>query len=132
MDLQNRLARLDEIIALAPGWLDGGGKAISQANANVARDLLGSFDSVHSQFLPSVFPTEEGGISLEWVSNNFAFLEVEVEDGNMFMFSMEAKTQAKTRQYTSSDKATKDDILTKIAEWVKENPVPYVSRAHTS
>lgn len=50
--------RLAEIAKIEPGWLDGDGKAVTATALRIARLLIAS--------PPRVYPTPEGGVSLEW------------------------------------------------------------------
>lgn len=57
--------RLDELSALTDGWLDGSGKSVSKPAMRAAETLL---FLVADEALPrpGIFPTEEGGLHLEW------------------------------------------------------------------
>lgn len=58
---------LAELASLNRGWLDGDGAIIELPPIEFARDLLGSL--MQEQLVqPAVFPTEEGGVQLEWLS----------------------------------------------------------------
>lgn len=70
-------SRLDELQLLKAGWLDGGGKALDAARL----DKLGQYftDFFPSELpLPYVFPTENGGVQLEWRING-ASPEIEID-----------------------------------------------------
>lgn len=57
------LEDIERLKALKDGWLDGEGLKISEAAAELAkRKVLSCF----SRRPPHVFPTPEGGLSLEW------------------------------------------------------------------
>ncbi|AHG41104.1 hypothetical protein N018_13140 [Pseudomonas syringae CC1557] len=63
------LARLDELRLLRPGWLDGIGRVPARADF----DWLEIFfeESYPSALpVPYLYPTEEGGIQLEWRTGN--------------------------------------------------------------
>lgn len=58
-------ARLSEFASLPPGWEDGGGEQITSIALDASQMLLRAVD--HAQIeRPGVFPTEEGGVLVEW------------------------------------------------------------------
>ena len=59
---RNRVAAL---LTLGDGWHDGSGKAPTQVSAGAALTLLGHFPATASGC--SIFPTEAGGLLLEFV-----------------------------------------------------------------
>ncbi|MFL1584652.1 hypothetical protein NKZ05_09150 [Stutzerimonas stutzeri] len=63
------LARLDELRLLKPGWLDGHGLVPSRADFDWLETF---FKESYPPTLPSpyIYPTEEGGIQLEWRTGN--------------------------------------------------------------
>ena len=72
-------ARLEELAALKPGWLDGEGLAVSKDALRTAESFL--FHVLDAQISrPGVFPTPEGGIQMEW-PNGPLELEVIVSNG---------------------------------------------------
>ena len=55
-----------EIQKLSDGWLDGNGKAVTAEALKAARfGVLRAFSSATDGY-PYVYPTPEGGVSLEW------------------------------------------------------------------
>lgn len=58
-------ARLDEFRAMRDGWLDGEGKAPTQAGLDW---LAASFERNYPDDLPlpHTYPTPEGGVQMEW------------------------------------------------------------------
>lgn len=59
-------ARVDELAALEDGWLDGGGVA---PDVRMLRALAGVVTIANERYgapLPYAYPTEDGGVSLEW------------------------------------------------------------------
>lgn len=81
-------SRLREFAALRPGW-DGGDAlqvtsvALEAANKLIERMLRASIA------MPGIFPTDEGGVLLEW-GNSGQVMNVEVlGDGTLEMFSIE-------------------------------------------
>lgn len=85
----NIAARLDEFRDMRNGWLEGEGSAPSHAGL----DWLA--DSFNRHFpndapLPYAYPTEDGGIRMEWPQDdNALILEVDIEDhkGEWLRFS---------------------------------------------
>ena len=57
-------SRLDELALLEDGWLDGEGDAISPLLIQLVRD---KFHKPEGLPQPFVYPTPEGGITVEWV-----------------------------------------------------------------
>ncbi len=63
--------RLLYLAHLRDGWLDGHGRAPSYVALDAARDLLMRLqERKELGAMPGVFPTEEGGIQLEWASGD--------------------------------------------------------------
>ncbi|WP_412539996.1 type I restriction endonuclease [Longispora sp. K20-0274] len=58
-------ARLAELEALAPGWLDGEGAAIDGLALRAARFLLAALTEFHVS-LPRIYPTPAGWVQFEW------------------------------------------------------------------
>ena len=57
------LQDIQRMKALQAGWLDGEGERISEAAASLAAERVSEFFQKRP---PHVFPTPEGGVSLEW------------------------------------------------------------------
>jgi hypothetical protein len=66
-DLSDLLARLDEIAALEVGWLDGEGAKIDRTVISNVRRLLSTLADNPSPRV-CVYPTEAGGVQLEWTN----------------------------------------------------------------
>lgn len=81
--------RLDELTALEPGWLDGSGARVTAAVVDHAKELLAAVTAPDRHTL-GVFPTEEGGVSLEWFDADLQVLTTaEVEpDGTFWVISL--------------------------------------------
>jgi len=63
---ESTIARLDELGKLEAGWLDGAGERITEYAVAEAKFVLDSLDALGVDVsIFSVFPTEEGGISIE-------------------------------------------------------------------
>ncbi|MFC7532483.1 hypothetical protein [Actinoplanes sp. GCM10030250] len=62
-------ARFDELSRLQAGWLDGSGERIDAEAMGVGRTLATMLDRELGLGV-SVFPTETGGIQLEWSTND--------------------------------------------------------------
>ncbi|RKO26127.1 hypothetical protein D7Z96_05115 [Pseudarthrobacter phenanthrenivorans] len=58
---------LAELASLNAGWLDGDGEIIELPPIEFARDLMGALQAERLP-QPAVFPTEEGGVQMEWLS----------------------------------------------------------------
>jgi hypothetical protein len=72
-------ARLEELGRLGDGWLEGGGSALSAAGLAW---LAQAFEHHYSDELPLpyLYPTEEGGIQLEWsIASHEITLEIDLE-----------------------------------------------------
>ncbi|MFD0405552.1 hypothetical protein [Kitasatospora sp. NPDC127116] len=63
-------ARLDELMAVQPGWLDGEGTPPSPAVAAAAAGLAETFTQWAAPGPLRLYPTPEGGIELEWDDDN--------------------------------------------------------------
>ena len=73
-------ARLDELRSLRGGWLDGEGRAPSQAGLDW---FSGSFESNYPEDLPLpyLYPTAEGGVLAEWTLGQHE-ISLEVDFGS--------------------------------------------------
>ena len=68
MEIQSRLG---EFLALKEGWLEGEGKAITPAAIAAAVILLQPANE-RPEFPPaSIYPTPEGGVQAEWVTEKW-------------------------------------------------------------
>ena len=73
-------ARLDEFREMSDGWLEGYGVAPSRKGLDW---LSAAFDAHYSSDtpLPYTYPTEEGGIRMEWSMGKHAMiLEIDLDD----------------------------------------------------
>lgn len=78
--------RLTELSKLKDGWLDGDGKAPSWEVLKAA-SVLGV--ALPMNIVPRVYPTEAGGVSLEWDDQHGGH-EIEVlPDGRLFLMTVE-------------------------------------------
>lgn len=59
---------LAELASLNAGWLDGDGDVIELPPIEFARDLIGALQAERLA-QPAVFPTEDGGVQMEWLSH---------------------------------------------------------------
>lgn len=79
--------RFVEIAALRPGWLDGHGEAISTTTAGLAARLA---EAIPANLHPlAVYPTEPGGIEIEWRDQQGAHSITVNPDGTLFLLSDE-------------------------------------------
>ncbi len=58
-------ARLDELRALQPGWLDGQGVALDEQTLTYALEWVETICATGMP-LPRTYPTPEGGLEVEW------------------------------------------------------------------
>ena len=78
--------RLTELAQLKDGWLDGRGKSPTSEAIRSASVLGAALPVV---ITPRVYPTEEGGVALEW-SDRHGSHEIEVQpDGLLFLMTTE-------------------------------------------
>lgn len=71
--------RLDELRAIEDGWLDGSGEAPSRHGIDWLSSSLERYYSPDLP-LPYIYPTPEGGVSLEWsLGPHRASLEIDVD-----------------------------------------------------
>lgn len=64
--------RLLELADLQDNWIEDG-EAISTPSLEFARDLLQK-DALWAEGVPSIFPTPQGGVQLEWISRGKRFV----------------------------------------------------------
>jgi len=64
--------QLNELRGMEPGWLDGEGKTISDETINRTIKIFESFYPEDLLITPYIYPTEEGGIQIEWNLMPFA------------------------------------------------------------
>ncbi|MCY1300594.1 hypothetical protein D9M70_501670 [compost metagenome] len=91
METNDPLARIDELRLLRAGWLDGHGQVPSPAEFDWLETF---FTQSYPSSLPApyVFPTEDGGIQLEWrTGNQDMSLEINLSDksGEVHTFNTE-------------------------------------------
>ncbi|CCQ47184.1 hypothetical protein ARTSIC4J27_3164 [Pseudarthrobacter siccitolerans] len=85
---------LAELASLNPGWLDGDGEIIELPSIEFARDLLGTLQEERLA-QPAVFPTEAGGVQLEWLSQQ-RHIAITVEpDLTIEAFFLDASTDSR-------------------------------------
>lgn len=58
--------RMDELLRLPAGWLDGAGDALDKFHAERVRDVLVAVVSVGDIPSPRIFPTPDGAVEAEW------------------------------------------------------------------
>lgn len=83
-----RNERFAGLSALQPGWLNGLGKAVKDENIMLAQEIVAETVKRGVE-LPSIFPTEDGGVSLEWNAPG-AHLGVEVVDAKVSVDALSA------------------------------------------
>ena len=72
--------RLEELSKLEAGWLDGSGDAVHSHALRIAQELLNDLS-----ILPNLYPTEEGGIYVEWGTKMLS-LEIRPNGDHRLMF----------------------------------------------
>ena len=83
LDEQSWTVRLRALAELAPGWGESGSEPpIAIQTLEVARELLSTL-TLSARTLPGVFPTEDGGVSLEWASAQ-SFRSIEITPEGIF------------------------------------------------
>jgi len=93
--------RLTEFAQLRPGWDGGGASQISSPALDAAQQLLRAVDSAEVE-RPGVYPTEEGGILVEW-ADAAAVRNVEIlVEGGYELFAMK-RDQSHGEQTTTGD-----------------------------
>jgi len=80
-------ARLVEFTSLLPGWHDGEGQQVSSVALEGAQMFLRAADPGQGS-IPGVFPTEEGGVLIEWATESLVRSVEVLEDGSFEMFSL--------------------------------------------
>lgn len=75
-------ARLAEFASLLPGWSDGEGEQISSTALDAAQVLLREAFGLYEE-PPGVFPTEDGGVLVEWADRD-SVLSAEITDEGAF------------------------------------------------
>ncbi|GAA5196748.1 hypothetical protein [Microbacterium jejuense] len=102
---------LTSFVTLPSGWADGRGEQISSIALDAAQQLLRQVDVQIRP--PSLAPTEEGGVLLEWITPS-GIRSVEIlEDGLFELFSMRTGerrgTQTETRNLKDAVRFAKED-----------------------
>ncbi len=95
IETNDPLARLDELRLLKAGWLDGYGRVPSQQDFDWIENF---FSNAYPSTLPSpyIYPTEEGGLQLEWrTGNQDLSLEIDfkTKDSELHGLNTEADTE---------------------------------------
>lgn len=79
--------RLLELALLEDGWLDGAGNKLPPKLLRIGARVLAVLYRSDLR-APSLFPTEEGGLSLEWSSPEYVY-NIEIEnDGSIVAYSL--------------------------------------------
>ena len=93
-------SRLDELRDLQDGWLDGDGVAPNHAGLDW---LSGAFKRHYPDGLqlPYTYPTEDGGISLEWGSDTWEIdikVDLKKHTGEWYAFRKDAKNDEEEKK----------------------------------
>lgn len=103
-------ARLVELAGLAPQWDGSSAAQVSSVSLDAAQLLLREVDA-SGIAMPGIFPTEDGGVLLEW-SSHAAVRSIEIlEDGTFETFAMTSGQQAGQHDSTSD--------LSVVVEFIK-------------
>lgn len=103
-DLARIDGRLNEISALSPGWLDGGGEAVGAKAVETARRLLAEL-LAHDVPHPRVFPTPEGGVQAEWTIDDREISVTFESDGSLYAISVHLESGDADEPELSPDNA---------------------------
>lgn len=99
--------RLTELSKLEDGWLDGKGKAPSTV-ALKAASVLGP--ALPGNITLHVYPTEAGGVSLEW-NDQHGGHEIEVQpDGGLFLMTVERIAEDEMRSLRAEAAAARNPV----------------------
>lgn len=107
--------RLEELGHLSDGWQDGQGKAIGRLALNRALDFLVATRATNVDF--AIFPTERGGILIDFSSLGWEYsIEFDL-DGNseMYGIEVEGRLEMQPTPYHSVE-ALLEEFLLKLAD----------------
>lgn len=116
---ESALARIEELAALAPGWLDGGGDSLPQEVAERGKELVAvTPESLLAHY--GIFPTEEGNLTFEFPSFN----------GNVFYDVLVDRTGLRVSRLSFGDACEDEelrftnpvDAAHVLEEWFRELP----------
>lgn len=103
IETNDPLARIDELRLLKVGWLDGRGLVPSTAEFDW---LEGFFADFYPPTLPSpyIYPTEDGGVQLEWrTGNQDLSLEIDLAGLSGDLHGLNIETQQEMSEVLSLD-----------------------------
>lgn len=75
-------ARLAEFASLMPGWNESSGQQISSTSLDAAQIILRSVSKLNLS-RPGIFPTDEGGVLIEWADSS-KVVNLEITNGGNF------------------------------------------------
>lgn len=105
--------RLMELAHLRSGWLDGEGEAVAFLALEVAREILSRADDLeHEAVTPTLSPTEDGGVLIEWAS---AARVVSIEIGPDLDIDMHRYAANGTSDLDERETVTIDGVL----QWLR-------------
>lgn len=111
MGTTERNARIDHLLTLKPGWYDGDqGDSVSSTAADIARELV-AFAEKNDRQLPNIYPTIEGGLSLEWNSPERVVTIEILNDGTFDYTLVEGDEYVEVKD--AYDKGTGDVLISK-------------------
>jgi hypothetical protein len=89
--------RMEKLENLSDGWLDGEGKALSKTGIQWFKDKFNQF--FKNAPTPKIYPTPEGGLSLEWQINRHDIsLEINLDNYSAYWHSLNLdKKQSKDK-----------------------------------
>lgn len=123
--LTNLFKRLNEISNLKKGWLDGeNGQAVSHKIILNASQIVSSLD-FQTTIPPRIFPTEDGGILIEWASGDYV-ANIEVLHNGFEAYYLESGQNSGSCHSYENPK----DVIEHVKNWkdTKRAPTSDVSR----
>lgn len=121
MALPQCIERLEDLLSWAPGWVDGTlGEKILASNGSTVRSLLEALSTspiaAADHAYPSIFPLEEGGLSLQWVGT-LSLVELEVENGVMSLFHFKVMSDT---GFGEVEPATEEQVIDCVERWLDQ------------
>ena len=87
-EFRDAMARIVELRLLGKGWLDGDGEPIRQSVIKLARSLLHRRPDI-TQARLGIFPTEEGGLTIEFCKSGWEYAIELLPDGGVQTYGTE-------------------------------------------
>lgn len=87
-EYRDAMSRVSELRLLKDGWLDGNGETIRQGAIKLARAILHRRPDITKSKL-GIFPTEEGGITMEFSKNGWEYAIEMLPEGGIQTYGTE-------------------------------------------